>query len=150
MPVGEICTREVVIARREDSVLEAARLMRTHHVGDVLVVDERDGVRIPVGIVTDRDLVVEVVAMELAPALIRVGDIMASELGAVTESCGLFEAIQYMRSKAIRRLAVLNVVSGGLVGIVTLDDLLGLLGEELAALTHLADREREREVKNRP
>ena len=149
MSVGEICTREVVIARQEDSTLEAARLMRTHHVGDVLVVDERDGVRVPVGIVTDRDLVVEIIATELAPTVIKVGDIMASELGAVKESCGLFEAIQYMRAKATRRLVVLDDVSGGLAGIVTLDDLLGLLAEELAALARLVDRGHEQEVKNR-
>lgn len=149
MPVGEMCTRDVVIARREDSVLDAARSMRTYHVGDVLVADERDGVRVPVGIVTDRDLVVQVIAMELAPAAISVGDIMAPELEAVSESCGLLEAIRYMRRKSIRRLAVLNDASGGLAGIVMLDDLLGLLGEELAALGRLVDRGRELEVKAR-
>lgn len=149
MPIGEICTRDVVIVRRDDSVLQAARLMRTYHVGDVLVVDERDGVRVPVGIITDRDLVVEIMAMELAPAVMTVGDIMAPELGAVNESCGLFEAIQYMRGKAIRRLVVLNDTNGSLAGIVTLDDLLGVLGEELAGLAHLVERERDREAKTR-
>src|SRR5690242_8806327 len=68
MPVGEICTREVVIVKRNDSVLEAAKLMRQHHVGDVVVIEERGGVRVPVGIVTDRDLVVEILAPQLDPA----------------------------------------------------------------------------------
>ncbi len=56
MPVSEICNREVVIVQPGNTTLEAARLMRQHHVGDVLVVEDRSGVRVPVGIVTDRDL----------------------------------------------------------------------------------------------
>ncbi|HTJ55304.1 MAG TPA: CBS domain-containing protein, partial [Nitrosospira sp.] len=99
MPIGEICTREVVIVKRNETVLEAAKLMRQHHVGDVVVIEERDGVRVPVGIVTDRDLVVEIMAPELDPAAMTVGDIMEQELVTVKESMGLFEAIQYMRSK---------------------------------------------------
>ena len=108
MPVGEICTREVVIVKRNDSVLEAAKLMRQHHVGDVVVIEERGGVRVPVGIVTDRDLVVEIMAPQLDPAVITVGDIMEQELVTVKESTGLFEAIQYMRSKTVRRLPIVD------------------------------------------
>ncbi len=63
MAVGEICNREVVIAEKTLSVVDAAQLMRTHHVGDLVVVEERAGRRLPVGIVTDRDIVVEVVAV---------------------------------------------------------------------------------------
>jgi len=62
MPISEICNREVVIVQRHNTILEAAQLMRQHHVGDVVVVEERGGVRVPVGIVTDRDLVVEIMA----------------------------------------------------------------------------------------
>lgn len=150
MPIGEICTREVVVVGRDDSVLAAAQLMRSSHVGDVLVVEQRDGKRVPVGIVTDRDVVVEIVATELVPAAITVGDIMAPELAAVKESCGLFEAIQYMRAKGARRLVVIADADDSLVGIVTLDDLLGLLGEELTGLARVIERERDRELKSRP
>lgn len=148
MPIGEICNREVVVAQAKDSVLEAAKLMRQHHVGDVLVVEERDGKRVPVGIVTDRDLVVEVIAPELDPDAITVGDIMVFEFATVKESTGVFEAIQYMRSKGIRRLPVVDE-SGGLVGIVTLDDLLVLLAEELDALAKLVAREQQKEASSR-
>ena len=65
MPVSEICNREVIVVQRETTVNEAAKLMRQHHVGSVVVFEERKGVRVPVGIVTDRDLVVEVMAPEL-------------------------------------------------------------------------------------
>ena len=148
MPISEICNREIVIVRRDDTVLEAARLMRQHHVGDVLVVEERNGIRVPVGIVTDRDLVVEIMAPELDQSVITVDDIMAPELTTVKEGTGVFEAIQYMRNKGVRRLPVVNE-SGGLVGILTLDDLLELLSEELFELAKLVRYEQKKEAVNR-
>ena len=148
MPIGEICTREVVIVKRNETVLEAAKLMRQHHVGDVVVIEERDGVRVPVGIVTDRDLVVEIMAPELDPAAMTVGDIMEQELVTVKESMGLFEAIQYMRSKTVRRLPIVDE-NGALLGILALDDLLELLSEELLAIARLVRYQRRKETKQR-
>jgi len=148
MPIGEICNREVIIVQRDDTVLQAAKLMRQHHVGDLLVVEERGGRRVPVGIVTDRDLVVEIIAPELDSTVITVGDIMVTKLATVKESNGVFEAIQYMRSKGIRRLPVVDD-DGGLVGIVTLDDLLVLLADELGALARLVEREQKNEAGSR-
>ncbi len=148
MPVSEICNREVVIAKRDDTILEAARLMRQHHVGDVLVVDDSGGKRIPVGIVTDRDLVVEIIATELDPAAITVGDIMVPELSVVKEDTGVFESIQYMRAIGVRRMPVVDD-SGGLVGILTLDDLLELLADELSFLAKLVKHEQDKETMNR-
>jgi predicted transcriptional regulator len=141
MPISEICTREVIIARCDETVLEAAKLMRERNVGTVVVVEERGSVRVPVGIVTDRDLVVEIIASEVDPTFIRMGDIMPAELVSVKGSCGVYEGIQYMRSKGVRRLPVIDE-DGGLLGIVTLDDLLGLLAEEFSALAKLVERER--------
>jgi CBS domain-containing protein len=148
MPIGEICTREVVIVKRNETVLEAAKLMRQHHVGDVVVIEERDGVRVPVGIVTDRDLVVEIMAPELDPAALTVGDIMEQELVTVKESMGLFEAIQYMRSKTVRRLPIVDE-NGALIGILALDDLLELLSEELLAIAKLVRYQRRKETRQR-
>ena len=148
MPISEICNREVIIVNSDDTVLEAAKLMRQHHVGDVVVVDDRDGVRVPVGIVTDRDLVVEIMAPELDPAAITVGDFMVPELVTVKESAGMFEAIEYMRAKGVRRLPVVND-SGGLIGILTLDDLLELLAEELQAVAKLVTYEQKKETMSR-
>ena len=148
MPIGEICTREVVIVKRNETVLEAAKLMRQHHVGDVVVIEEREGLRFPVGIVTDRDLVVEIMAPELDPAAITVGDIMEQELVTVKESMGLFEAVQYMRSKTIRRLPIVDE-NGALLGILALDDLLELLSEELLAIAKLVRYQRRKETKQR-
>jgi CBS domain-containing protein len=148
MPIGEICNREVVIVRPSDTALEASRLMRQHHVGDVLVVEDLGGERIPSGIVTDRDLVVEIMATRLDSATITVGDIMVPELVTVKESTGMFEAIQYMHAKGVRRLPVVND-RGGLVGILTLDDLLEVLAEELLALAKLVKYEQKKETTSR-
>jgi len=145
MTVGEICNREVVITEKSASVVDAARLMRTHHVGDLVVVEEKGGRNQPVGIVTDRDIVVEVVAAGVNPDALKVGDIMGSEVATVRESEGLFEALRYMRDKGVRRMPVVDR-DGGLVGILTLDDLLSLLAEEMTELAKLVSHERQREA----
>jgi CBS domain-containing protein len=148
MPVGEICNRDVIILRRDETILEAAQLMRHHHVGDVVVVEERDGLRIPVGIVTDRDLVIEIMATELDQGVITVGDIIGEDLATVKEDVAIFDAVQYMRSKAVRRLPVVDG-NGALVGILTLDDLLELLSEELLAIAKLVNYQRQKEMRAR-
>lgn len=148
MPIGEICNRDVVIVKSSDTIQEAAKLMRQHHVGDVVVVEERGGVRVPAGIVTDRDLVVEILATELDPGVITVGDIMERELVTVKESTGIFEAIQYMRSKAVRRLPIVDE-SGALLGILSLDDLLELLSEELLGIAKLVKHQQRKEATRR-
>ncbi len=149
MSVGGICNREVIIMRCDETAQEAAKLMRQHHVGDVVVVEDRAGVRVPVGIVTDRDLVVEIVATELDPATITVGDIMMQDLFTVKESAGVFESIQHMRRKTVRRLPIVGD-DGGLVGILALDDVLALLSEELLDLSKLVRYEQKKEVRHRP
>lgn len=148
MPIGEICNRQVVIVQPDSAILEAAQLMRRHHVGNVVVVEDRDGVRVPVGIVTDRDLVVEIMAPELDQGVITVGDIMMPGLATVKENAGVSEAIEYMRAKGVRRVPVVDN-SGGLVGILTLDDLLELLAEELLALAKLVKHEQKKETMTR-
>jgi CBS domain-containing protein len=148
MAIGEICNREVIVVAPETTISEAAQLMRQHHVGDVVVVTEAGGRRQPVGIVTDRDVVVEVVATGLDPAVLTVGDIMVPDLATVPEKTGVFEAIRYMRDQGVRRMPVVGE-DGSLIGILALDDLLELLGEELGALARLVAREQGKEVQNR-
>jgi predicted transcriptional regulator len=145
MAVGEICNRDVVIAEKALSVVDAAQLMRMHHVGDLVVVEEKAGRRHPVGIVTDRDIVVEVVAAGVTPDALKVGDIMGPEVATVRDGEGLFEALRHMRDKGVRRMPVVDR-DGGLVGILTLDDLLSLLAEEMTELAKLVSHERQREA----
>jgi len=149
MPIGEMCNREVVIVSKETSILEVAQLMRQHHVGDVVVVvEEQGGRRIPVGIVTDRDIVIEIVAKDIDFHNLVVGDIMGLQLVTVREREGVFETMQVMRLKGVRRLPVVDE-EGGLIGILTLDDLIGLLAEEMNELARLISREQAREAQAR-
>jgi CBS domain-containing protein len=148
MPIGEICSREVVFVRRDESIVQAAQLMRGHHVGDVIVVDERDGARVPVGILTDRDIVVEIVAKGVDPSAVTVADAMSAEVVTAGEHDGIYETIEHMREKGVRRLPVVNA-KGALVGLVSLDDLLDLLGDEISSLAKLVSREQKRERAHR-
>jgi len=148
MAIGEICNREVVYAARDTTVQAAAKLMRHYHVGSLVVIDEFGGKRIPVGIVTDRDIVVEVDATELDPKVMTIGDIMTSQLATVPESEGLLETMEVMRAKGVRRLPVVGG-EGQLVGIVTIDDLLEILAEELTDLTRIVSKEQAREIQSR-
>ena len=147
MTIGTICNREVITVQRDATVLHAAVLMRQYHVGDVVVIENRKNKTVPIGIVTDRDIVVELVATELDCKVITVGDIIITKLIVVKDSAGVFEAIQLMANKGVRRLPVVDD-DGGLVGIITLDDLLLLLSKELATLTKLAAKLVTREQKN--
>ena len=149
MSISEICNRNVISIQRSEPALGAAKLMRQHHVGYVIVVDDRNGVQVPVGIVTDRDLVMEIVATGLDITVITVGDIMAPELFTVKESTDILEAIQFMRSKTIRRLPIVDE-DGGLIGVLTLDDVLELLSEELLNLAKLVRYEQKKEMRHRP
>jgi len=148
MPIGEFCNREVVFALRNTSITEAAKLMRQYHVGDLVVVDVRDGNRVPVGIVTDRDIVIEVIATSLPLNEFTVGDIMSPQLISVHEKKGIVETIRIMRANGIRRLPVINQ-DGGLEGIVSADDILDLLAEEITELAKVAPREQVREARIR-
>lgn len=149
MTIGEICTRETVIATREMTVAAAAQLMRRHHVGTLVVVDQvNGGKRVPVGIITDRDAVVEVMATGLDPNAITVGDIMEQELVTARENEGVLETMQIMRYKGVRRLPIVGK-AGELIGIVSIDDLLEVLAEEFSELAKIFAREQARETTTR-
>lgn len=144
MPIGEFCNREVIVADRNTSVFEAARLMREYHVGCLVVVESLDGPRRPIGLVTDRDIVVEVVAENVAPETVKLGEIMTGKLSTIRVTDGVYDTLRYMREHGFRRMPVVNEL-GELAGIVSMDDYLGLLAEEMTELTRLIAREQGRE-----
>jgi CBS domain-containing protein len=144
--IGEICNRDVVAVTRETTAAVAAQLMRHHHVGTLVVCEQMNGDRrIPVGIVTDRDIVVEVVAPELRADTITVGDIMGEALVTVRESEGVVPTLEVMRFKGVRRLPIVSA-DGQLVGIVSIDDLLGVLADELGDIAKIVAREQAHEA----
>ncbi len=143
MRIGEICTVQTVQTvhcKRDLTVQGAALLMRNHHVGDLVVVEQPNGERVPVGIITDRDIVVSVIALGLDPASLLVGDIMVEELMTATEDEDVYETIERMRFKGIRRVPVVNSL-GGLTGIVSIDDLVEFLAEEMGELSRISARQ---------
>ena len=148
MRVGDFCIRNVVQCTRDTSALELSQIMREAHVGDVVVVDQPNGKKIAVGIVTDRDLVIEVMAKERDPALVTAKDLMGKELVTVGEANDVYETAELMRDRGVRRTPVVDD-QGGLVGIVTLDDLLRIIGEQLALLARVIARERFQERQSR-
>jgi CBS domain-containing protein len=148
MAIGELCNREVVFAIRKTSITEAAQLMRRYHVGDLVVVDLIEGKRVPVGIVTDRDIVIEIIAETLSVDDFIIGDIMSPQLVSVSEKEGVIETIRLMRVHGIRRIPVVGD-DGALVGIISVDDMLDVLAEELTELAKVAPREQEHEARNR-
>ena len=148
MPITEFCIRDVVCGSRDTSVADASALMRHRHVGNVIVIDQVGDKRVPVGIVTDRDIVVEVVAAGLDPKLIKLGDLVLGPLTTVEESASYAETARRLSIKGVRRMPVVDA-AGGLVGIITLDDMLRQLAAPLAALSELHGRSRRYETLTR-
>jgi CBS domain-containing protein len=144
MNVGEICTREVVHCTRDTSVTEIAKLMRNHHVGDLIVTEPRDGKVVPVGIVTDRDLVVEVLAEGVDPQALTAVDLMGGELVTAVEDEIVYRAILRMRSHGIRRLPIVDA-NDFLLGVLTVDDITEFLAGELSDVARILPRQMRRE-----
>jgi CBS domain-containing protein len=140
MTAGAYCNREVVIAAPDTSVVEAARLMRNQHVGDLVVVYQENGQNIPVGIVTDRDLVVEVLAQEVAPAEVTLKDLMSTDLLGVREQETLQDTLSLMQTRGVRRVLIVNE-QGGLEGILSADDAIEVIAESLDSLVKLVRSE---------
>lgn len=148
MSVGQYCNRQTVTAERSTEISEIARMMRREHVGTVVVVERRDNVEYPVGIVTDRDLVIEVLAQSLAPETVTVGDIMSSDLVTARENDNFWHTLDRMSARGVRRLLVVDE-KGALVGILTVDDVLTALAVGLSDMTRLVQRELVNEAQKR-
>ena len=148
MHVGQICTIETIYCERDETVQGAALLMRRHHVGDLVVIDQPNGERVPVGILTDRDIVVSVIALGLDPASLLVSDIMSDDLLTCSEADDVYETIERMRLRGIRRVPVVNA-AGGLTGIVSVDDLLEFLAEEMGELARIGPHQQSHEKRAR-
>ena len=148
MNAGEICNREVVVGYRDMTLPEAARLMRECHVGSLVIVVDRLTERIPVGILTDRDLTVAVLAKDLDPRGLDVAEVMTADPFTVGEEDSVTDVLRLMRERGVRRLPVLTH-SGALAGIVTIDDILDIVAEQLGDIVHAIKRERARETRVR-
>jgi CBS domain-containing protein len=124
--LGKICTKPVVTASAQMTVDQAAREMRSKNVGALVVVNAGR----PIGMLTDRDVAVEVVAKGMDPDTVRVGDVMRKKPITIREDLGIFDAARTFAKTGVRRLPVVTK-SGGLVGVIAVDDLIMLLGNEM-------------------
>lgn len=148
MRVSEILTTEVVCCGPQTTALEAARLMRTKHVGDVVVVSDPQRERVPLGVVTDRDLTTEVLGNGRDAGLTPLSGLARTPVVIAADCEDVHEVLERMRVHGVRRIPVVDG-RGALVGIVTLDDLLGALFAEMQALLETTSRAQRREQSTR-
>jgi CBS domain-containing protein len=148
MLLKEICTLDAVLCSPDTSVLAAARIMRQKHVGDLIVVDDRQGDQTPLGMITDRDIVIEVLGRELDPRTVTVGEIMRKPAVIAAETEDVSQAIDRMKAHGVRRIPVMGE-RRELLGIVALDDLLRKLAADAGALAEIVAREQGNEHRGR-
>lgn len=137
MSVERICQCEVDVAELGETVIAIAERMRQRTVGCLVVLNDAQE---PIGIVTDRDLVIRVLAEGKDPYATRIEEVMTTAPKIVSEGTAIEQAVGLMRSGAFRRLPVVDR-TGKLLGILTLDDILMLLAEEFTQVGQLLDRE---------
>ena len=128
--LGRICTKPVVTLPATATVVEAARAMRIRNVGTVIVVNARR----PIGLLTDRDITVEVVAQGKDPETLQVGAVMRKKPAVIRGDAGILDAAQMFAKTGVRRLPVV-AKDGTIVGIIAMDDVLMLLGNEMGHIS---------------
>jgi CBS domain-containing protein len=136
MGIGSLCRREIICVNPGTSVREAARLMGEKNIGSTIVVREGK----PIGILTDRDILLRVMNNGLDPEKTSVDEVMTQQIVTLREDIGLFEALQQIKGKGIRRFPIVDA-KGNLQGIMTLDDILYLLGKEMSDVAIIIEKE---------
>ncbi len=147
MKAGKLCKHPVIVATREMTIKDAAALMRAEHVGALVIIDDAESNH-PIGMLTDRDIVVGGVALNLDLDAITVEILMTDAPVTVKAGDTTEQAFARMRLHGARRLPVVGA-DGALVGILTMDDLIEEMGKQLANLGKTALRAGEREAKRR-
>ena len=137
MSLGNLCRREIICVDPRTTVKEAAKLMEEKNIGSTIVVQERT----PIGILTDRDILLRVMNRGLDPEKTSVDEVMTKQIVILKEDMGLFEALQKVKGKGIRRFPIVDS-NGNLQGIMTLDDIFYLLGKEMSDVASIIENER--------
>lgn len=148
LKIRDMAVREPVTARPTESIGACARRMHDEHVGCLVVVEDNDGESFPVGVLTDRDIAIEVVAFGLDPATMTAGDVMSERPAVVEEDDDLLDALVHMRERGVRRLPVVRP-DGALSGMLALDNLLEALGEEIDGVLGVMRAQRTKELRTR-
>lgn len=141
MTAGEICNRNTIIMDKTESALEAALLMKLNQVGSVIIVEKKGSDIKPIGIITDRDLAIRIIVERKNAAEHPVEEIMTHEPVTVKEDQNEFQVLEIMRDKGIRRVPVVNN-DGSLVGLITADDIIDFLSDEMHMVIRTIFRKR--------
>jgi CBS domain-containing protein len=149
MNIGFICQRQVITVDRTSTLMEAAALMREHHVGAVVVVDESLESSQVMGVLTDRDIVISAVANGLDITSTPVGELSSGDVLSVSETVDISAAIDIMRRGGVRRLLVTDEEQQ-LIGVVSLDDLLDALATEIDGMVEVIRNGLQHEERQRP
>lgn len=149
MPVSSVCNHNVATIDADADITEAAKRMRETHVGDLVVTEYREGREVPIGVITDRDIVVEVVAKAVDADQVKVGDAMSREIVAVHDDNGIDYALQEMQRAGVRRVPVVDV-GGKLIGVLSMDDVVDHLAAQLTHIAGAIRTEQQKEAQSRP
>jgi CBS domain-containing protein len=145
MNVGQICQRHAITVTPTDELRTAAKLMREHHIGFLVVAAPApEGEREPIGVITDRDIVVSTIALGVDPDSVSVGDVMTCNPTVALVEDSVADALSQMRHRGVRRLPVVGDY-GKLVGVVSLDDILRQRADEIGAAAAVIAKGQQRE-----
>lgn len=147
--VRDVAVRLPVTAQPSETITDCAKRMHAEHVGCLVVVERTDGVEFPVGMLTDRDITIEVVAFGLDPNAMTAGDVMTEKPAVVEDDDDLLDALALMRERGARRLPVAGP-DGALAGVIALDNLLEALAEQLDGIIGVLKAQQTRELRTRP
>jgi CBS domain-containing protein len=136
MSIGKICETKVITATKDMMITEAAQVMKEHNIGSIVVVEQQQSSFIPIGMLTDRDIVTKVVTEDLDLDSVTVGDVMNGELLLLKKHQSIQEAIDMMSAKGVRRVPVIDD-NNVLIGVFSVDDLFILLADEIQSVARL-------------
>lgn len=148
MKIGDICRRPVIAIENDMDIAAAAQLMREHHVGFLVVYKADDELRRPIGVLTDRDLVIEVLARKVDPAALTVDDLMTRQPLVANDGEELADVLQAMRVAGVRRVPVVDI-RGALSGIFATDDAFDVITNFMCDITGSVKSEQRQERRYR-
>ena len=147
--VRDLAVHTPVTVQATETITDCARRMHAEHVGCLVVVENTDGIEFPIGMLSDRDIAIEVVAFGLDPKALTAGDVMSGKPAVVEEDDDLLDVLARMRERGARRLPVTRP-DGALVGVIALDNLLEALAEQLDGMVGVLKAQQTRELRTRP
>lgn len=149
MTVDSICTRKVITVDRDIDITAAAGVMRDNHIGYLIVTNARSGGGAPIGVITDRDIVIKVTAKDVDPHTVTVGDVMTPEPLTAADDDGISETLHRMRRLGVRRVPVVGP-RGYVSGVLSIDDVVDHLVAQLSDVAGSIRNEEKFELTLRP